>query len=104
MNDEHKTKGQLISELEEMRQQLVETNRLNNELEAMDTQRKQAEKALRESTEKIHAMFDSMTDGITFGDLEGNIMDANEAAVRMHEYESKECVGDLASGRHVGFS
>jgi len=90
MNDNLKTKGQLISELEEMRQRLVETNRLNTELEAMDTQRKQAEEALRESTEKIHAMFESMTDGITFGDLEGNIMDANVAAVRMHEYESKD--------------
>jgi PAS domain S-box-containing protein len=49
-----------------------------------------AEEALRESTEKIRAMFESMTDGITFGDLEGNIVDSNEATVRMHEFESKE--------------
>jgi PAS domain S-box-containing protein len=66
---------------------LAESNR---ELQAEIAERVGAEQALRESTEKIRAMFESMTDGITFVDKEGNIVDSNEATVRMHEFESKE--------------
>jgi len=54
------------------------------------TERKQAEEALRESEEKLRLMFESVTEGITVTNLNGSIEQANEAAVRLHGYDSKE--------------
>jgi hypothetical protein len=45
MRDKDRTRGELITELAEMRQRIAE-------LEAKETQRKQAEEALRESEER----------------------------------------------------
>jgi len=42
------------------------------------TERKRAEEVLRQSEEKLRAMFESITDGITIVDLEGKIVDVNE--------------------------
>ena len=53
------------------------------------TERKKAEQALQASTEKIRGMFESITDGITFTDLQGTIVELNEAAVRLHGYETR---------------
>lgn len=50
------------------------------------SERKRAERALQASTEKIRGMFESSTDGITFTDLQGNIVEINDAAVRLHGY------------------
>ncbi len=61
------------------------------------TERKLAQEALYKSTEKIRAMFESITDGITFTDLQGNIVELNEATVRMHGYTDKaELIGRSA--------
>jgi PAS domain S-box-containing protein len=73
-----------------VQERTAELRAANNQLEREIAGRKLVEETLRESTEKIRAMFESMTDGITFGDLQGNIVDSNEATVRMHEFESKE--------------
>nr|MBC8512415.1 PAS domain S-box protein [Dehalococcoidia bacterium] len=54
------------------------------------TERKQAEEALRESEEKLRLMFESVTEGITITDLNGNVVDTNEATARMHGCYSKE--------------
>ena len=54
------------------------------------TERKRAEEALRESEEKLRLMFESVTDGITVTDLEGKIVQVNDAALRMPGYDSKE--------------
>ncbi len=61
------------------------------------TGRKQAADSLRESEEKLRLMFESATDGITVSDLEGNIVQVNEAVVDMHGYDSKEAL----VGRHA---
>ena len=53
-------------------------------------ERKRAERQLRQSEEKLRLMFESVTEGITVSDLEGNIVDVNEAVVRMHGYDKKE--------------
>lgn len=54
------------------------------------TERKQAEEELRESEEKLKRMFEFATDGIVVTDLNGNIMEMNEAAVRLRGLDSKE--------------
>ncbi|MFC2016835.1 PAS domain S-box protein [Chloroflexota bacterium] len=54
------------------------------------TERKRAEKALRQSAEKLRLMFESATEGITVTDLNGNIVDTNEATVRLHGFNSKQ--------------
>ena len=78
-----KTKEQLTSELVELRQRI-------SELETSETERRRTEEALRESEEKLRLMFESVTGGITVSDLDGNIVQVNEAVVRMHGYDNKE--------------
>jgi PAS domain S-box-containing protein len=51
---------------------------------------RRAEAASRESAEKIRAIFESITDGITMTDLTGRITGLNEATVRMHGFESRD--------------
>jgi PAS domain S-box-containing protein len=58
------------------------------------TERKRAEEELRASEEKLRLMFESLAEGITVSDLNANIVQVNEAAVRMHGYETdKDIVG-----------
>ena len=54
------------------------------------TERKKADDALRESEQKLRFMFESIGDGIAVTDMEGHIIEINEAALRMGEYKSKE--------------
>ncbi len=73
MRDINKAKRQLVAELEEMRQRPAE---------------------LGKAEEKLRAMFKSTALGIAFTDLELNITDVNEAAVRLHGYSNKaELIG-----------
>jgi len=51
---------------------------------------RQAETASRLAAEKIHAIFNSISDGITITNLLGTITDANEATIRMHDFENRE--------------
>ena len=54
------------------------------------TERKRMEASVRESEQKLRGVFDAITDGITLSTLEGNIIEMNEAMVKMHGYSSKE--------------
>jgi PAS domain S-box-containing protein len=54
------------------------------------TARKQAEEALRTSEEKYRALFDQSVDGIYLHDLEGRILEVNEAALRQLGYTRDE--------------
>ena len=45
-----------------------------------------------ESGEKLRIMFESIRDGITVTDLNGRILDMNEAAVRLHGFKDKHDV------------
>lgn len=61
------------------------------------TERKQAEKRLRDSEEKLHLIFESVHEGITVTDLKANIQELNQATVRLHGYENKkELIGRSA--------
>jgi PAS domain S-box-containing protein len=54
------------------------------------TESKRIREALRESEEKLRIMFEAITDGVTVTDLEGNFVDANDAAVHMFGCESRD--------------
>jgi len=54
------------------------------------TERKRAEGALKDSEEKLRTAFETMSDGIAVTDVFGNIVEVNEATVRLHGYSSKE--------------
>ncbi len=58
------------------------------------TPRKLAERALRDSEEKYHAVFSTASDGIVVIDrATGTIVDCNEAITRMYGYRREELVG-----------
>jgi PAS domain S-box-containing protein len=59
------------------------------------TERKRAEEALRESEAKIRRLVDANIIGIFIWDLEGRISEANDAFLRMVDYDRE----DLVSGR-----
>ena len=54
------------------------------------TERHRIEEALHASEEKLRGIFNSIRDGIAVTDLDFNIIEANEAAVKMSGYESWE--------------
>ena len=54
------------------------------------TEHKRAEEVLRGSEEKLRLMFESLAEGITVTDLDGKIVQMNEAVVNMHGYDNKE--------------
>ena len=51
---------------------------------------KTAAEALQQSQEELRVMFESVAEGIFVADLQGNIIDLNEAALRIHGYSCKE--------------
>ena len=59
------------------------------------TERKRAEQALRESEAKIRRLVDANIIGIFIWDLDGRIIEANDAFLRMVDYDRE----DLVSGR-----
>jgi len=52
--------------------------------------RKQAEEQLRDSEEKLRLTLESMAEGIVVTDLEANVVQVNEALVRMHGYARRD--------------
>jgi len=54
------------------------------------TEHKKAVARLRESMEKLRLTFKSVPEGITVSDLNGTILETNEATVHRHGYDSKE--------------
>ena len=54
------------------------------------TERKRMQETLLASEEKLRVMFDAITDGIVVIDMEGRIIDLNEAAFRMSGLSGKE--------------
>ena len=65
---------------------------LRSELKYEGVTRREAQaiEALRESEEKLRFIFEAIGDGVTILDMQGNIVEVNEAAVRMGGHTSKE--------------
>jgi PAS domain S-box-containing protein len=76
MKDENKSKPQLIEELVTTRQQMARLEAARSELEPV-------ENALRESEEKHRTLFETMTQGVVYQAVNGEIISANPAAERI---------------------
>lgn len=57
------------------------------------SERKRAEKWLRERDEQYHSIFEATSDGIIINDLDGCVVEANPAACALHGYTRDEFIG-----------
>ncbi len=69
---------------------IVENRRMLSDLQREVTERKQVEELLRKSEAKYHTLFESSKDGIAFSDMEGNLLDVNQAFLDMLGYTVEE--------------
>jgi len=86
MKDENKAKKQLIEELKKLRRQ----NQLNKKAES---DRRKAEKELRESEQFSKNIINSMTDGFSILDEQGVHIDVNPAFCKMIGFKKEELIG-----------
>ncbi len=89
MKGRDKTKDQLITELEEMRQRI-------SKLEAIETDGKKATEALRESEASKRAIMDAMPDVVALVDESYITLDINEAMARRFGKRKEELIGTYA--------
>jgi two-component system NtrC family sensor kinase len=86
MEDQKKTKKQLVSELMELRQRIAR-------LELLENERKRAEEALRESEAKFEQLFDEAPVGYHEYDTQGRITRVNHTELEMLGYTPEEMIG-----------
>jgi len=87
MKDSSKTKAQLINEIIEMRKQIAEQKK--SEFES-----KRVEKALRESKEHYHTLFNLSPSGIILTDSKGLILMVNNSFCKYNGYTPDELKGN----------
>ncbi len=86
MKNEEKTKEQLADEL-------IQIRRKAGDLEASYTDCKRSEKVLRESRERLTALFEFAPDAYYLTDMSGNFVDCNRAAEEITGYKKNELIG-----------
>ena len=109
MQDEDKTKEQLIAELHELRLLLSDSEKDKAEREGVEEalrkteqQLKQAEREFRESEERYRSLFDHSMDVILLTMPDGSILDANPAACEMFG-RSLEEIRSIRAQRFGGY-
>ena len=102
MNDEKKTKAQLIEELHKLRKQCDAARQLSPGGEASaepvgivrdETERRKSEKELGDSRDFLERLFHTSLEGIIVGDAQGYITMVNDAAAVMLRYSRDELIG-----------
>jgi PAS domain S-box-containing protein len=86
MEDQDKTKEQLVNELVELRQRIAD-------LEKLEVKRKRTEEALRKSEERYRTILDNIEDGYFEVDIAGNFTFFNGFLCRMLGYSIDEMMG-----------
>ena len=88
MKDQDKTKEQLVSELEELRQRV-------SALEASENEWRRTEEALQESEERFRLLVEAIPQPIWRSDADGNVIEFNR---RWHEYTGQTAEEAKGSG------
>ncbi len=89
-----RAREELEIRVEERTKELATTNEaLRHEI----IERKRVEQALRESEEKLRLMYEAVNEGITVTDLDGKIVQVNEAVLQLQGYDTKEEIIGLSA-------
>ena len=83
MKDDQKTKEQLINELKELRQRIFE-------LERVEAEHRQGEKALKETQKRYRKLFEQSNDAVIIRTLDGTILDVNSQVCKMLGYSRNQ--------------
>lgn len=86
MNDQDKTKDQLINELRKL-------HKRNAELEASEIERKKTEEELVKSSLKYRSLIEKAGAGVATADLKGRFTSVNKALCKMLGYSEEELIG-----------
>ena len=87
MNEQNKTKEELIKELQELQQ---EHNSLKTSYDKYISQSKQAQEALHSSEENYKELIDGMNETVWVIDFKGNVIDVNNTAIEVLGYSKEE--------------
>jgi len=93
MNDEKKTKEQLIDEIVVSRQRITSLEASENELKQAEKARLAANAELQEMRRHLTRLIDSSTDAIISTDKEGDVVLFNEGAEALLGYRAEEVIG-----------
>ena len=92
MNDESKTKHDLIQEIVDLRKQIAELSQYASDRKRAESQRETALEALRESEFQYRSLIDNIPDIIFTIDLEGKITFVSKRAKEILGYENAEAI------------
>ncbi|SPD73445.1 Signal transduction histidine kinase [uncultured Desulfobacterium sp.] len=86
MNDQARTNQELLREISLLKQKI-------KEMEKSESERKKTEEALRESEQKIRALFDQTFQFIGMLTPDGTLIEANRTAMKFAGIHESECIG-----------